>query len=93
MTISFPKLTSYQQDVYDWLGDPYKGGKVAVIKSVRQSGKTFFIMIEVLKMALSHTCTSAIYEPTLNLSRNVYKSIYKALENTGLLKDSERPAP
>ena len=86
MTISFPKLTSYQQDVYDWLGDPYKGGKVAVIKSVRQSGKTFFIMIEVLKMALSHTCTSAIYEPTLNLSRNVYKSIYKALENTGLLK-------
>ena len=86
MTISFPKLTSYQQDVYDWLGDPYKGGKVAVIKSVRQSGKTFFIMIEVLKMALSHTCTSAIYEPTLNLSRNVYKSIYKALESTGLLK-------
>lgn len=86
MTIEFPKLTSYQQEVYDWFGDPYKSGKVAVIKSVRQSGKTFFIMIEVLKMALSHTCTNAIFEPTLALSRNVYKSIYKALENTGLLK-------
>ena len=55
MTIEFPKLTSYQQDVFDWLADPYKTGKVAVIKSVRQSGKTFFIMVEVLKMALSQT--------------------------------------
>lgn len=86
MTIEFPKLTSYQQEVYDWLQDPYKKGKVAVIKSVRQSGKTFFIMCEVLKMALSHPCTSAIFEPTLALSRNVYKSIYKALEKTSLMK-------
>lgn len=86
MKIVLPKLTSYQQEVYDWLKDPYKSGKVAVIKSVRQSGKTFFIMAEVLQMALSHTSTSCIYEPTLNLARNVYKTIYKALENTGLLK-------
>lgn len=87
MTITFPKLTDYQQDVYDWLADPYKTGKVAVIKSVRQSGKTFFIMCEVLKMALSHPNTiSAIFEPTLALSRNVYKSIYKSLESTNLIK-------
>lgn len=86
MQIVLPELTSYQKEVWDWLKDPYKSGKIAVIKSVRQSGKTFFIMTEVLSMALSHTSTSAIYEPTLNLARNVYKSIYKALENTGLLK-------
>ena len=86
MEIVLPKLTSYQQEVYDWLADPYKSGKVAVIKSVRQSGKTFFIMAEVLQMALSHPSTSCIYEPTLNLARNVYKTIYKAMENTGLLK-------
>lgn len=86
MKIVFPKLTAYQQEVYDWLSDPYKGGKVAVIKSVRQSGKTFFIMTEVLKMALTHICTSVIFEPTLALSRNVYKSIYKSLEKTGLIK-------
>lgn len=86
MKIVLPKLTEYQQDVWDWLNDPFKSGKVAVIKSVRQSGKTFFIMCEVLKMALSHPSTSAIFEPTLALSRNVYKSFYKALENTGLLK-------
>lgn len=86
MNIVLPELTSYQKDVWKWLGDPYKSGKVAVIKSVRQSGKTFFIMAAVLSMALSHTSTSAIYEPTLNLARNVYKTIYKALEDTGLLK-------
>lgn len=86
MIIQFPRLTTYQQEVFDWLADPYKSGKVAVIKSVRQSGKTFFIMTEVLKMALSHTCISAIFEPTLALSRNVYKSIYKALEKTNLIK-------
>ena len=86
MQIVLPELTTYQKEVWDWLKDPYKSGKIAVIKSVRQSGKTFFIMTEVLTMALSHTSTSAIYEPTLNLARNVYKSIYKALESTGLLK-------
>lgn len=85
-TVVFPSLTSYQKEVWDWLEDPYKTGKIAVIKSIRQSGKTFFIMIEVLKMAFNHVSTSCIYEPTLTLARNVYKSIYKALENTGLLK-------
>lgn len=86
MTLKFPKLTTYQQDVYDWLDDPFETGKIAVIKSVRQSGKTFFIMTELLKMAFSHICTSAVFEPTLGLSRNVYKSIYKALESTNLIK-------
>ena len=86
MTIQFPSLTAYQKEADKWLGDPYKSGKIAVIKSIRQSGKTFFIMIEVLKMSFNHISTSCIYEPTLTLARNVYKSIYKALENTGLLK-------
>lgn len=79
-------MTAYQQEVYDWLQDPWETGKIAVIKSVRQSGKTFFIMTEVLKMAFEHPCTSAIFEPTLGLSRNVYKSIYKALEKSELIK-------
>lgn len=86
MKIVLPRLTTYQQEVYDWLDDPYKSGKIAVIKSIRQSGKTFFIMTEVLQMALKHPSTSAIFEPTLALARNVYKSIFKALEKTGLLK-------
>lgn len=82
----FPPLTSYQQEVYDWLGDAYKKGKIAVIKSVRQSGKTWLIMVCLLRMSFEHVSTSIVYEPTLNLSRNVYKTIYKALENSGLIK-------
>lgn len=85
LNVKFPKLTSYQQEVYEWMGDCYKSGKVAVLKSVRQSGKTFLIQVEVLRMAFEHKSVSVIYEPTLALARNVYKSISKALENTGLV--------
>lgn len=84
--IVFPALTSYQQEVYDWLADPYRSGKIAVIKSVRQSGKTWLLMVELLRMAFSHISTSVIFEPTLGLSRNVYKSIVKALEGYDLIK-------
>ena len=77
---------SYQQEVYEWMGDPYKSGKVAILKAVRQCGKTFFIQVMVIQMALQHSSTSAVFEPTLALARNVYKTIYKALEPTGLIK-------
>lgn len=88
MDLVFPKLTSYQQEVYDWLDDPFESGKIAVIKSVRQSGKTFLLQIELLKMVFSHRCTSIIFEPTVPLARKVYKSISKALEGTNLIKSA-----
>lgn len=88
MDLVFPKLTAYQQEVYDWLGDPFESGKIAVLKSVRQSGKTFLLQIELLKMAFGHRCTSIIFEPTLNLARKVYKSITKALDGTNLIKSA-----
>lgn len=88
MNIKFPKLTSYQQEVWDWMGDPYKSGKIAVLKAVRQCGKTFFIQIEVISMALRHICTSVVFEPTIFLARNVYKSVNKALEAVNLIKSS-----
>ena len=88
MDIVFPKLMAYQKDVYDWMGDPYQSGKIAVLKAVRQCGKTFFIQIEVIQMALQHISTSAVFEPTLALARNVYKTIVKALEPTGFVKSA-----
>ena len=88
MDLVFPRLTSYQEEVYNWLGDPFETGKIAVIKSVRQSGKTFLLQIELLKMAFAHKCTSIVFEPTVPLARKVYKSIYKALEETGLIKNA-----
>lgn len=87
--IVLPKLTAYQDEVRQWLGDPYRTGKIAVLKSVRQSGKTFFVQCELTLMAVNHPgCTSIVYEPTLALARNVYKSMVKAFEPTGLLKVS-----
>ena len=88
MDLVFPKLTSYQQEVYDWLDDPFGTGKIAVIKSVRQSGKTFLLQIELLKMAFAHKCTSIVFEPTVPLARKVYKSIFKSLETSGLIKNA-----
>ncbi len=86
--ITFPRLTAYQEEVYSWMGDPYQSGKVAVLKAVRQCGKTFFIQIEVIQMALQHSSVSAIFEPTLALARNVYKTIVKALDPTGFVKSA-----
>lgn len=86
MTIKFPKLTSYQQATYDWLGDPYKSGKIAVIKSPRQRGKTAFCGVELIAMALQHPgSASYVFEPTLSLARKVFKSIEKSLLPTGML--------
>lgn len=84
--IIFPKLTTYQTEVNDWLGDSYKSGKIAVLKSVRQSGKTFFAILTLLRMALEHSgSVSCIYEPTLNLSRNVFRNMVKLMNGSGII--------
>lgn len=84
--IVFPKFTQYQSEVNNWFGDSYKSGKIAVLKSVRQSGKTFFCIMQLIKMALEHKgCVSAIYEPTLNLARNVFRNLTKCLDGSNLI--------
>lgn len=86
MTITLPALTTYQQEVFDYLGDSYSSGKIAVIKSVRQSGKSFFAQVVMTVMALQHAGTvSAIIEPTLDQARKVFKSIVRAFKSTKLI--------
>lgn len=86
-TITIPKLTSYQKTVWDWLGDGYKSGKIAIIKSVRQSGKSFFCQMQLISMAFTHpNTTSVIFEPTLGLARNQFKQISKFFEGSNLIK-------
>lgn len=88
MELVLPRLTAYQQEVWDWMGDPFEKGLIAVIKSVRQSGKTYLIMAELLRMAFGHRCTSIVFEPTIPLARKVYKSITKALDGTNIIKSA-----
>lgn len=86
LQVKFPKLKQWQQDTYDWLGDPYKSGKTAVVKSARQRGKTALCIVELISMALKHPgSASYVFEPTLNLARKVFRSVEKSLEKTGML--------
>ena len=86
MEVRFPALTAYQAEVHDYMADAYKNGKIAVIKSIRQSGKTFFCVCLLAEFALTHPgCTSAVIEPTLNQSRNVFNTLTKAFRHTNLI--------
>lgn len=87
MEVTFQKLTSYQQNVYEWLGDSYGTGKQAVIKSVRQSGKSFFCLVMLLKMAFEHQgCISVLYEPSTLQARNMFRLVKKSIEKYRLIK-------
>ena len=88
MEVRLPKLTGYQQEVMDWFGNDYKGsGKTAVIKSVRQSGKSFFAMMMLTKVALESTTVSIMFSPTMDQARVFFKSIADALSPLGVVKN------
>lgn len=90
MTVHFgDKLTAYQQEVFDFLGDAPKSGKIAVVKSVRQSGKTFFCQILLSVIALRYKgTTSVLIEPTLDQARNVFKAIVKSFKESRLIEQA-----
>lgn len=90
-TIELPPLTSYQREVWDFLCDKaeetpsHYSGKVAVIKSVRQSGKSFLAQMLLITFALKKRCTSAIYEPTLAQARVQFKAIENYFKGSGII--------
>lgn len=89
MTLRFPKLTTYQKDVYDWLGCELGKGKIAVVKSVRQSGKSFLALTKLIQYATQNKNTkSMIFEPTVANARSMYDMMIKALEQTNIIKSS-----
>ena len=89
-TVTLPALTSYQKAVWDFLcvyGDvpSHFSGKVAVIKSVRQSGKSFLAQMLLIAFALTKRCTSAIYEPTLAQARVQFKAIENYFKGSDII--------
>lgn len=88
MEVILPKLMSYQQKAWDWLGQGKEQlGKTLVISAPRQVGKTMFLQCVLVNSAFREKGSlSIIFEPTLSLARNVYRSIFKAFETSGLLK-------
>ena len=91
MIVTLPKLTTYQKDVWDFLCDKaeetpsHYSGKVAVIKSVRQSGKSFLAQMLLITFALTRKTTSAIYEPTLNQARVQFKAIENYFKGSDII--------
>ena len=90
-TVTLPALTSYQRAVWDFLCDKaeetpsHYSGKVAVIKSVRQSGKSFLAQMLLITFALKKRCTSAIYEPTLAQARVQFKAIENYFKGSDII--------
>lgn len=80
------KLTTYQEDVYDWLGDCKGSGKIAVIKSCRQTGKSFFCRLMLLTIAFGSNTKSVYVAPTLLQSNDMFKSIVNVLKYTNLIE-------
>lgn len=84
--IHFPKLTGYQKEVWDFFDGKKGTGDIAVIVSSRQVGKSFFCLLKLIEVALRQKgSVSAIFEPTLNNSRNMFKQITNMLNGSGLV--------
>ena len=89
-TVTLPKLTSYQKAVWDFLctteeTPSHFSGKVAVVKSVRQSGKSFLAQMLLINFALKKRCASAIYEPTLAQARVQFKAIENYFKGSDII--------
>lgn len=90
-TVTLPALTSYQKAVWDFLCctsedvPSHYSGKVAVIKSVRQSGKSFLAQMLLIAFALTKRCTSAIYEPSLAQARVQFKAIENYFKGSDII--------
>lgn len=93
-TIELPPLRSYQRDIWNFFcksnGDLDLGsGKVAVVKSTRQSGKSFLAQMLLIAVSFSKNgAISAIYEPSLGQSRVQYKAVVNAMKGSDLIKNA-----
>ena len=87
MTIEFPKLTPWQQDLHDAMKNSHASGKIYTVKAKRQVGKSIIAAIETIIMALEHKSISVILEPTMPQCRRVYKDIKSWTENAGIVSE------
>lgn len=76
----------HQRAVHDAMKNAYRSGKVYVVKSKRQVGKTTMAENILLEFAINRKGSlSVLVEPTLDQSRRVYKEITKAIAGTPVL--------
>lgn len=76
----------HQRAVHEAMEGYFHSGKMYVVKSKRQVGKTTMAENILLQCGLEHNGTlSVLVEPTLDQCRRVYKDIVRAIEDTPAL--------
>lgn len=88
MRIVFPPLTEWQAPVFDYLHNARRSGRVAVVKSRRQCGKSLISSVLLISYAVQSPCISIYISPTLKQSRLMYKAIKRMLRNTHLITEA-----
>lgn len=88
MRIVFPRLTEWQTPVFDYLHNARRSGRVAVVKSRRQCGKSLISSVLLITYAVQQPCISIYISPTLKQSRLMYKAIKRMLRGTHLIAEA-----
>lgn len=81
----FSPLEPWQEDVYNQVHNARGSGKIFVVKSRRQIGKSTLAAILLIEFAVKQKCVSVVVEPTQNQSRRMYKQITDMLSTSGLI--------
>lgn len=88
MILKLPKLEPWQEDVHNQVVNSAGTGKVYVVKSKRQVGKSCLAALLLIEFALKNKCISVVVEPTQAQSRRLYKQITDMMAGTGLIKSA-----
>ena len=82
------KPFSFQQDVIDEIKDAKGTGKIVVVKSRRQVGKSTLISNILLYYAFNFAGTkNYCLSPTLKQGKSIYKTIINAISGSGVIKN------
>lgn len=86
--IILPKLKPWQKAVYDKVAYQGGSGKLFVLKSPRQRGKSVLDNVLITTYALTNKSTSVILEPTSAQARRMHKQLVDWLQKTGTIVSS-----
>lgn len=75
MEVVLPHLEPWQKEVFDEVEGARGTGRIFVVKSKRQVGKTIVAIVLLIKYLLEKKCICAVVEPTQAQSRRVFKQI------------------
>ena len=79
MTVKFPKLYPWQQDVFDAVTNDNGAGDFYLVRARRQCGKSVVAIAIALFYAFKEKSIGLIVEPTLKQARRVFKQIISAV--------------